>query len=711
MKYQTCLAVACVACLSLALPAAAPAQERSADERSGGTAETEKPHTLPDDAPEPIHETITIVAEPVGPQVQPNLAELLSRQLISRDDQVLQLLGAGINGGQHEGGGKSLEIRRYGFNLDHGGAGGGLRITVDNVAQNYGTQGHGQGYVGALKSLTPELIEDVTLVNGPFRAEHGDFSGLGVVQIRLRESMPDEWTTKLQGGNQGAYRGFLAWSPWLEDREVMVAYDGSHLDGPFLRPLDYVRHNVTANYMWKLGGETHLGVKANGGLNSFNSSGQVPTDLVFAGQLSRFGSVSPGDGGEVQQGRLGFYYQKEFADGANLRGNAFVERSLFDLYSNFTFALEDPEFSDAIQQHDSRLSEGGDLKYQAFATIPGGSLTLSAGGNVLHSSNVVDLRRSPNRNPVRMLTSADADVTNGGVYGQGRLGLVGGRLQVSGGLRVDWFRFATTDLLEPEFSQTDVAGKLQPKAAISFTPWRRPGVQLFYNYGRGIASMDARGVVRRPNGPHVSTTDFQQFGFEYSPVDRWSLLADMFVIRQSNQLVYIPDDGSIEFSDPSRSYGYELKTSLDLTSKLGVAGSITKVLNAYFLDSEPRLYLERAPRFVAESSLVLSNWRRWNASVRMRAINHYRLLGDDPSVLAAGHTVFDVSVGRRLTSKMEVYFAADNVFDRDYWETQNYFESRLPGRDPMTRIHATPGFGRTVTVGATFRFAGSKAGR
>jgi len=67
-----------------------------------------------------------------------------------------ETLAAGINAGQHEGGGKSLEIRRFGFNLDHGGVNGGLKVLVDDVQQNQATQGHGQGYLGALKSLTPE---------------------------------------------------------------------------------------------------------------------------------------------------------------------------------------------------------------------------------------------------------------------------------------------------------------------------------------------------------------------------------------------------------------------------------------------------------------------------------------------------------------------------------------------------------------------------
>src|SRR4051794_38535311 len=55
------------------------------------------------------------------------------RSLLTRDDQLLQHVSAGIDAGQHEGGGKSLEIRRFGFNLDHGGVNGGLKVLVDNV--------------------------------------------------------------------------------------------------------------------------------------------------------------------------------------------------------------------------------------------------------------------------------------------------------------------------------------------------------------------------------------------------------------------------------------------------------------------------------------------------------------------------------------------------------------------------------------------------
>src|SRR5262249_14389562 len=115
----------------------------------------------------PVHDSLVISASQLDPVIDRRNDTIYRDTLFSRDDQVFHTLDAGINAGQYEGGGKSLEIRRFGFNLDHGGVNGGLKVLVDNVQQNQGTQGHGQGYLGQLKSLTPELVEDVNILNPP----------------------------------------------------------------------------------------------------------------------------------------------------------------------------------------------------------------------------------------------------------------------------------------------------------------------------------------------------------------------------------------------------------------------------------------------------------------------------------------------------------------------------------------------------------------
>ncbi len=81
----------------------------------------------------PVNESVVIEADSLTPEVERRNESVYKNTLFGRDDQLIQSLNAGINAGQHEGGGKSLEIRRFGFNTDHGGVNGGLKILVDNV--------------------------------------------------------------------------------------------------------------------------------------------------------------------------------------------------------------------------------------------------------------------------------------------------------------------------------------------------------------------------------------------------------------------------------------------------------------------------------------------------------------------------------------------------------------------------------------------------
>ncbi len=646
----------------------------------------------------PVHyESVVITASPVMPTLDNRKEEVFRQTLSSRDDHIFHLLAAGINAGQHEGGGKSIEVRRFGFNLDHGGVNGGLKVLVDNIQQNQGTQGHGQGYLGALKSLSPELVQEVNIINGPFSAEYGDFSGLGVVHIRLRDSLANEWTARIQSGSFHTMRGFLAFSPGIRNGDFFIAYEGSSTDGPFQKALGYRRDNVTGNLLRRFSANRSFGVKWNGGLNRFNSSGQLPLDEVAAGRLDRFGYLDPGDGGKGMAGTLGAYFRKEEANGAVWKLDGFVNRSLLDLYANFTFFLNDPVYGDAFQQHDSRLQQGANLQYTRPQKFSGVTALLTAGAN-FHANQInVGLYPRVDRTHIGVTTRAQADVTNGAGYVQENFSFFHNRLQAGAGLRYDVFRF--------DIDRASNSGSFQPKLNLAFTPSQRIPMTVYLNYGRGISSMDARGVVQTPSSRHLSTTDFYQVGSSHH-FGRFSVTTDLFWIDRSNELIYVPDDGSLEFAGPTRAYGFETKTSVRITRRLSLNGGLTKVFNAFYCGTQPREYVDRAPHMVANGALTLADWHGWSGSFRVRAINHYRLDPLDPSIAAIGNTVMDLGASRRIRRGVEFNFAIDNVADRRYFETQNYFESRLAGQAPRFRIHATPGYPVTVTAGLTFRFRG-----
>lgn len=246
----------------------------------------------------PVNESVTIRANPLTPEIEQRNDEAFTanKNFVARDDQIIQSLNAGISAGQHEGGGKSIEIRRFGFNLDHGGVNGGLKVLVDNFQQNQVTQGHGQGFLGSLKSLSSELIQDVTVINGPFSAQFGDFSGLGVVQIHQKESLPQQLTLRFQAGSFDSYRTFLAYSPKIKDVSSFISYEGAYTNGPFLKPLNYRRDNLTGNITYKIDDSRAIGFKLNYGRNNFSSSGEIPLDRVEIGRLDRFGVIDPFNG-------------------------------------------------------------------------------------------------------------------------------------------------------------------------------------------------------------------------------------------------------------------------------------------------------------------------------------------------------------------------------------------------------------------------------
>ncbi|HEY7784199.1 MAG TPA: TonB-dependent receptor [Pyrinomonadaceae bacterium] len=655
----------------------------------------------------PIHESVVIEATSLDPTIDRRNDTIYKNTLFNRDDQLFHTLNAGINAGQHEGGGKSLEVRRFGFNLDHGGVNGGLKILVDDVQQNQGTQGHGQGYLGQLKSLTPELVKDVAILNGPFSAQYGDFSGLGVVHIRLRESLPDQLTLRFQGGSFNAYRNFLAYSPQIKDVDSFVAYEMSRTDGPFISPLNYKRDNLTGNFTWHAGPDHTLGFKLNLGRHDFFSSGQIPLDKVATGELDRFGFIDPTNGGKARTLVGAIYYQKTWVDGSSFKADGFVMRSLFDLFSNFTFFLTDPVNGDGIQQHDSRLQEGANAQYLRPFKLGENQALFTAGASLLFSQINVGLSTRLDRVPREVVTKAQVRLANPGWYLQQGIDLWQGRLHVEGGLRFDFFRFAVDDVIDTinePVTGADGEGKFQPKLSISFRPTDRIPASLYFNYGRGINSQDARGVIQRPDSPKLATTDFYQLGLATNLM-RFSLSSDLFLIDHSNEQVYIPDDGSFEFKGASRSYGYEVKSSVRVSSFLTFNAGITQVMNSFFRGTAPREYVDSSPHTVADGGVTLDSYRGFTASLRYRHTGNYRLDPFDASIRASGLDVIDFAVAKRIRPWLDLDLSIDNLTNKRYFETQNYFASRLRNEplEGANRIHGTPGYPFGVTAGITFR--------
>ncbi len=667
----------------------------------------------------PSRESLVITATAADPAIDRRDGALYQNTLFLRDDQLLETLDSGINAGQHEGGGKSLEFRRFGFNLDHGGTNGGIKVLVDDVPQNQATQGHGQGYLGWLKTLSPELVEGVDIINGPFHAEYGDFSALGVIHIRQKERMENVWMLRAQGGSFGAYRTFAAWSPKLAKVDSFVSWEHAFTDGPFQKPLNYVRDNFTGNYTRKLGGTQSIGLRFSGGRNDFDSSGQIPLDQVMIGNLDRFGFVDPSDGGVVRNGGGSVYYKKSVGASDTLRLDGYAMRSLFDLFSDFTYFLNDPAHGDGIQQHDSRLQAGGSAQYVHSGSLLGHPAVLVTGANLSDSWIYVGLYHQQNRRIIAPVkgnpwSEDNVHITNGSLYAQEAVELR--HLHLDAGLRFDSFRFNLADRLMAANSGVSFAASAEPKLNAVYTPAARIPLSLHFNYGRAVTSQDARGIALAPSAPKAAATDFYMLGSSHN-LRRFGASMDVFLIHRQHESVYDPDNGSVQYQGPSRSYGWEAKASVQVSRFVSWNAGVTQVSNAFFLGTKPRQYVDSAPHTVGNASITLNAWHGLFSSVRYRHIGHYLLVNPDSAAVApappytsavsthaSGLDVIDFALTKRLGRRMEWNFSADNLNNKRYYETQNYFDSRLtPAAPGQARVHGTPGYPVGFTTGLTLR--------
>src|SRR5262249_39165297 len=140
---------------------------------------------------------------------------------------------------------------------------------------------------------------------------------------------------------------------------------------------------------------------------------------------------------------------------------------------------------------------------------------LLAGSNFHDNEINVGLYPREGRDPLGVTRRAHAHVTNAAAYAQETLTFWRGRLLLSGGGRDAEFGYELgreEPALSTGIPRTQWAGRWQGKGAATFRPFAAAPLSLHLNYGRGINSIDARGVIERPDQPRLATTDFFQLG-------------------------------------------------------------------------------------------------------------------------------------------------------------------------------------------------------
>ena len=259
----------------------------------------------------------------------------LAARTVYRPGELLET-APGLIVSQHSGEGKANQYYLRGFNLDHGTD---LRTTVDGMLVNERSHAHGQGWTD-LNFLIPEIADRLEYRKGPYYASEGDFASAGSVSVVYADTLP-QGLAETGVGQNGYKRLLIADSPGLGTGHALYALELEHNDGPFVHPDDYRKFNGVLRFSEGTLAEG-FNVAAMAYRAKWNSTDQIPLRGLATGFLqSRFDALDPTDGGESHRYSISGAWHKVTAS-TSAKVNAYVINNRLDLYSDFTYFLDNP---------------------------------------------------------------------------------------------------------------------------------------------------------------------------------------------------------------------------------------------------------------------------------------------------------------------------------------------------------------------------------
>ncbi len=621
--------------------------------------------------------------------------------------EMLQMV-PGLIIAQHAGGGKAEQIFMRGFDADHGTD---VGVYVDGLPVNMVTHGHGQGYAD-LHFIIPEIIDGLEVFKGPYFSRFGNFGTAGSVSMTTTDH-PDHNLVKLEGGmfNTAKATTVLKIPTGGTHQSAYIAGQYFHSDGPVESPQGFNRANIFGKFHTHLSPKSELGLSMGAFSSAWNASGQIPQRAIEDGQISRWGSIDPLEGGNT--GRYNISVDYHFMEGYehDFQIQAFVTNYDFRLYSNFTFWLNDSLNGDMIEQNDHRQIMGLNARYSYYKSLGKVKAYTGVGGSYRGDHIDLSLWNSPDR--VRMTPRTDHSVVETNMAFWLEEELIFSRLfRMQLGLRGDYFVFDVTDNLDPaqvtddglpHGSGYEQATILSPNLNLVLSPAR--ALDIYLNGGTGFHSNDARDVIYAQSSglktlPRASGAEL---GIRAGGGSRILLSFAAWYLHLEEELVFVGDEGTTEASGETRRIGIDAEIRLQLAKWMWADVDLNLSDGRYVDEPEGANYIALAPRLSSQGGINFQHPSGFEGAFR------YRLIGDRPanednSVVARGYFIGNVILAYRIQG-FRIFAQLENMLNTEWKEAQFDTESRLYNeRVSVSEIHFTPGNPLNIQAGISLEF-------
>jgi outer membrane cobalamin receptor len=586
---------------------------------------------------------------------------------------------------QHAGGGKAEQIFLRGFDADHGTD---VQVTVDGMPVNMVSHAHGQGYADA-HFIIPETINNIDFGAGPYYAQHGNLNTAGYVSFSTYKNIARS-AVQVEAGRFNTLRTLAMLDLIKKNKDKQSAYlagEFNYTDGPTDSKQTFKRFNVFGKYNLSISNATQLTASASAFKSNWYASGQVPYRAVNAGVINRFGSIDPTEGGNTERYNVNMQTVTRFKNNTAWDNQVYYSRYVFNLYSNFTFNLNDAINGDGIQQQEHRdiLGFNSKLKHRYFL---GDAVLQSAEGIGLRYDDTKNsqLARQIKRQFIDNVTLGDIKEANAFAYSQHQI--TTGNWLFDAGVRLDYFHFNYLDKLNTTQQPSQQKVTVSPKLNIQYTVSKT--MQLYAKGGKGFHSNDTRVVVANSGKEILPAAYGGDIGVTLKPTNNFYLNIAAWYLYLNQEFVYVGDEGVVEPSGKTKRQGIDVITRYQITKKLFATANINFTKPRAIGEPKGANYIPLAPTVTSTGGLYYKAANGLNGGVTYRYIKNRPANGDN-SIVAKGYFVMDAAVNY-TKPKYELGFAVENLFNVAWNEAQFATESRLQNElMPVNELHYTPG--------------------
>jgi len=656
-------------------------------------------------------------------------AKELEDRPILRSGEVLETV-PGLIITQHAGGGKANQYFLRGFNLDHGTD---FAVFLDDMPLNLPSHAHGEGY-SDMNTVIPELVQRVNFEKGPYYADVGNFGSAGSAHLEFFKTLPENFL-QVEGGMHGYARGVFGVSKRVGSGSLLFGGEAYYDDGPWVHPDGYAKFNGLLTYSQ---GDDAKGfsITARGYHGKWNSSDQIP--VTATPLVGFFGALNPSDGGNSQRYSLQAEWHRERAK-SKTKVTVYGFYYDLDLFSDFTYYLDDPIKGDQFEQQDKRWVVGLDAHHTISSDWFGRKVENTFGVQVRNDWVNSGLYRTENRvrtnkddsnacndepidacntNPnLVAVLPADTDVnkftdTMVGFYVENKIQWAE-KLRTVLALRGDEAIYNVTSLT-PSYVASELPGAPvvnfaaansgmatkflpEPKLSLIFGPWSK--TEFYVQGGFSFHSNDARGATQReepisPDNPFPTATaripalvptKGAEIGVRTSAVSHLQSTVSLWYLHSASELQQDGDTGAtVASASPSNRYGIEWANYYTPWEYWALDFDIADS-RAFFTAIDPDDAAPNSPGgkrvpeavgLVVSSGVTMHDYKRFSASLRLRAFGPRDLTSD--SIYRSNATVLLNAEARyRITKKWGFVVEALNLLNRKDHDIDYAYTSRI----------------------------------